>query len=388
MRRTRRIAVALAITGVSLRRLGRDRLGLFFILVLPFLIILLFGGGARSGTAADVAVGVLGGGDGPLAAELAAALEAAEGLDVTSFGELGELEESVRRGRQDAGLVIPASFDELVASGQTAEVELLAAPAGLPEGSQGAIGAAFADLDARLTTAQVAAETIGIDFAEALASTQELDVPGVSVEAVTVGEADTGAGPSAAGNLVLFIFITSLVGGSWLVESRRLGVSRRMLAAPTTAGAVLAGEALGRFTLAIGQGLLVIFGAAWLFGVDWRDPLALAAVVGLFSLCGTGAAMLFGATFNRPEQAGAVAPPLGIALGMLGGCLWPLEIVPPFMRVVGHAIPHGWAMDAVTAVVAEGAGLADVATELAVLAGFAAALLTVAAWQLRRALTR
>jgi ABC-2 type transport system permease protein len=387
MSRTSGVTVALAIAATSMRRLSRDRLGLFFIVVLPFLIILLFGG-AGSDSAETVALGVHGG-DGPLAAGLRTALEGSDALAVAVFDDREELESAVRRGRLDMGLVIPADFDERVAAGDSAEVGLLADPSGLPEGSQGAVGAAVAHIDAQLTTAQVGAHRLGLDFDAALAAAEDIDVLGVSVASETLGEADTvEAGLSAAGNLVLFVFITSLVGGAWLVESRRLGVSRRMLGTPTTAGAVLAGEALGRFTIALGQGLLVVVGAAWLFGVDWGQPLALAAVVGLFSLCGTGAAMLFGATFDRPEQAGAVVAPLGIALGMLGGCMWPLEIVPPFMRVVGHTIPHGWAMDAVTAVVTEGAGIAEIAGELAVLAGFAAVLLALATWRLHRALTR
>jgi ABC-2 type transport system permease protein len=75
-------------------------------------------------------------------------------------------------------------------------------------------------------------------------------------------------------------------------------------------------------------------------------------------------------------------------MGMLGGCMWPLEIVPPVMRTVGHAVPQAWAMDAWIALVFDGAGLGDVAGDLAVLAGFAVVLGLLARRQLRRALTR
>ena len=68
------------------------------------------------------------------------------------------------------------------------------------------------------------------------------------------------------------MFITSLAGAAGLIEARRLGVTRRLVATPTTVATVLFGEALGRFALALLQGL-IIFGVGWLvFGVDWGHP--------------------------------------------------------------------------------------------------------------------
>ncbi|MBX3287615.1 MAG: ABC transporter permease, partial [Actinobacteria bacterium] len=53
------------------------------------------------------------------------------------------------------------------------------------------------------------------------------------------------------------------------------------------------------------------------------------------------------------------------------------------MKALGHLLPHAWAVDAWTILLARGGGLADIATQLAVLAGFAAVLLVVATARLR-----
>jgi ABC-2 type transport system permease protein len=66
--------------------------------------------------------------------------------------------------------------------------------------------------------------------------------------------------------------------------------------------------------------------------------------------------------------------------------MWPLAIVPEPMRVVGHLFPQAWAMDAFIALIAKDAGLAGITRQLAVLAAFAAALLLLATWRLRKAL--
>ena len=182
------------------------------------------------------------------------------------------------------------------------------------------------------------------------------------------------------------MFITSLARAAELIEARRLGVTRRLVATPTTVATVLFGEALSRFAVAMLQGL-IIFGVGWLvFGVDWGDPPAALLLTVTFALVATGVGMLLGSVLRNAEQATSIGPPVGIALGMLGGCMWPLAIVPEPMRVVGHLFPQAWAMDAFIALIARNTGLGGITRELAVLAAFAAVLLVLATWRLRKAL--
>jgi ABC-2 type transport system permease protein len=72
---------------------------------------------------------------------------------------------------------------------------------------------------------------------------------------------------------------------------------------------------------------------------------------------------------------------------MLGGCMWPLEIVGPLMRRIGHLTPHAWAMDAFIRLIGDGAGLGQISADLAVLGGFFIVLLPLGAWRLRRTIT-
>jgi ABC-2 type transport system permease protein len=96
--------------------------------------------------------------------------------------------------------------------------------------------------------------------------------------------------------------------------------------------------------------------------------------------------MLSGTLFRTPEQAGAIGPAVGIAFGMLGGCMWPLEIVPPSVRALGHATPHAWAVDAWVEVLSRGGGLSQIAGYLGILALYAVVLLALASLRLRRSL--
>lgn len=379
-------AIALA----NLVRLSRDRLGLFFIVVLPLLIVLLFGV-ASAATQSAAPVGALVATPGPLKEDLLERLSAQDAIEVRRYGDRAALEADVRRRVLTAGIVIPTDYDERLAAGESLPLELLVDPSGTaPAAVRTTLVGAISAENVRVQTAQFAADELDVHFSEALELTDETAAEGVAVvRSEIVGEATDDVRPvdrSAAANLVLFVFLTSLVGSAALIETRRLGVAHRMLAAPTSARVILAGEAVGRFVIAMLQGLIVIAGASLLFGAQWQNPGAVWVVVALLSLAGTGAALLVGAMVSNAEQASGVSVPLGIGLGMLGGCMWPLEIVPPALRTAGHATPHAWAMDALGKVLQRNAGIVDIARELAVLAGFAVVLLALATWRYGRIL--
>jgi ABC-2 type transport system permease protein len=246
-----------------------------------------------------------------------------------------------------------------------------------------------------LRAAGFTADQTGTQFEQALGNAEVVatDLPAVTVEASTLGEAlfpdtlgrfDVGA----SSQLLLFVFLTSLVGSTALIETRRLGVSRRMLATPTSAGTILLGEALGRVAVALVQGLVIMLGAGLLFGVSWGNPLGAGALVGLFVLAASGAAMLLGALLRTPEQAGGVGILVGLALGALGGSMLPIELFSDTMRTVARFTPHAWANEGFAELVRRGGGLLDIAPQLGVLAGYAVGLFAAGGWLLHRSLTR
>jgi ABC-2 type transport system permease protein len=189
---------------------------------------------------------------------------------------------------------------------------------------------------------------------------------------------------TSASNLVLFTFVNTLAVGGFLVRTRKLGVTRRMLSTPTSPLTIVAGEALGRLIPAFVQAVGLLAVGTFIFGVQWGDPLGVAAVCVLFVLLSTAAGLLFGTMLKSEDQAITIAAPVGIALGMLGGCMWSLEGVNSAMRIAGHLSPHAWAMDAFLALIYGGVNASEILRPLLVLAGFAAVLTTLATYRLRK----
>lgn len=386
----------LAIAATSVRRLLRERSNIFFVFILPMLLILVLG--AAFGGETDPRVGVVSVGSGPLGEELAQDLRSTEGVDVRDYGAKDELVLAVERGRVDAGVIVPAGYDQALRSGDEVVVQFVIRPDPAAQVLRSALDSATSRQGGLLRAAAFAREQRELDFEQALMTARQVaeEAPRLQVRREAegdpfaldrLGQFDLGAYTQ----LLLFVFLTSLTGSSALIQARQLGVSRRMLSTPTPVGTILAGEALGRLAVALVQGLFIMLGSALVFGVDWGDPLGAAAILVVFSAGAAAAGMLMGSVFKNDQQAGGIGVVAGLGLAALGGCMLPLAVMKVFAPTlwrVAHLTPHAWGVEAFEELILRQGNLLDILPELGILAAFALAVFSLATWRLRIALTR
>ena len=381
----------LAIAGTELRRFVRDRSNIFFALIFPLLLVVViglqFGGGGPSGRVA------LAGSDGELSTALAAELSDAGGTVTATDTE--DMRELVARGRVDVGLLVDDDAEEAFAAGEPTEIELIStSDAGAPAGVQ-LVRTALQTLS--LDHTQLAALTdAGVPAAEADAALSEarqavapvelrvVDVDEIAQELGGLGQFDLGA----ATMVLLFVFLSTLGSGVTLIQSRRLGVQGRVLAAPVSGTQAILGQVLGRWVIASFQGVYIMVASVLVFGVDFGDVGLALLIVLVFGLVATGAAMVLGSLMDHEGAANGVSVGLGLVLAALGGCMFPLELMPDTLRTVAHATPHAWGYEAFAEIQRHEGGLADIAPQLGVLAAMALLLVLLGAWALRRSVAR
>lgn len=381
----------LAIAGVSLRRLFRERSNIFYVIVSPLLFLLVlglvFGGGQ------PLRLGVAGELSDPMAQRLVDRLDSDGRVVVDRFDTGEALRVEVQRGTVNAGVLIPDGYGRQVREGGQAEVTFLSRtgdPGGVELGVW--VRSVVRQESALLQAAHAGGQAAGMSFEDGLRAADAVTSPGVRVELTTAGEAlfPTGLNrfaPSAPSLLLLFTFLTSLTASLNLIQSRRLGVTGRIMATPTPMATIVAGEALGRFAVALTQGLVVMGGAALLFGVDWGDPAGAAALLVVYCLVGSGAAMLLGSLFREEGPAIGVALGLGLGLGALGGTMLPLELMSDSLRTIARFTPHAWGYEGFAELVRFGGGIGDILPQLGVLSAYAAVLFALGIWRLHRAVT-
>ena len=387
---------ALAIAASNLRRFARDRANVFFVLILPMLLILVLG--SVFGRGFDLRLGLVAPGTGDLTSALVEGLEAQGAFVVHRLNDPDSVVRAVERGELEAGLILPPNYDDAVRTGDTVEIDFIARPGQDSLSIRRTIDALLAE---QMTLPRIAAFVAGegaatydqalVQAAAAIAETDGVQVTstiaGQSAVARPSGQFDLGAQQQ----LMLFMFLTSLAGSAALVQTRRLGIARRMFATPTTVRTILLGEGLGRFGVALVQGVYIMLGTMLMFGVRWGDPVGAVLIVMAFGLVGSGAAMLMGALFSNDQQAAPVGVFLGLGTAALGGCMLPLyvmELFAPGVWTAAHVTPHAWALEAFEALVRDDGGIGDVLPFLGILLGYAAAFYALAIWRLRAVLTR
>ncbi|MDE2991478.1 MAG: ABC transporter permease [Chloroflexota bacterium] len=388
---------ALAIAASNLRRFARERSNVFFVLILPMLLILVLG--SVFGRGFEPRVGLVAPGTGDPTSALVEGLEAHEGFVVHRHDDGDTVVRAVERGELEAGLILPPGYDEAIRDGSAVEIDFIARTGQDSLSIRRTIDALLAEQMALPRIAAFVSREAEISYDQALARAAAVttNATGVQVAATVAGESfiarrswgqfDLGAQQQ----LMLFMFLTSLAGSAALVQTRRLGIARRMFATPTTVRTILLGEGLGRFGVALVQGVYIMLGTMLIFGVRWGDPLSAVMIVLAFGLVGSGAAMLMGALFSNDQQAAPVGVFLGLGTAALGGCMMPLyvmELFAPAVWTAAHVMPHAWALEAFEVLAIQDGGLGDVLPFLGILLGYAAAFYVLAIWRLRVVLTR
>lgn len=378
----------LSIAANELRRTYRYKANVFFFVLLPLAIVMLLG--AAFGNQ-EAKIGLVAPGT-PAARDLAHDIAGVDKLSVVRFDTRAQLVSAVERGKVQGGVVIPPGFDRDLSGASTVKIVYYARPDNLGQQARLGVASQITKSDARFSAARFVLREGAASSMDAARTRVDRTAPFVQQVTVTVhskGRSAISAFTSAAsGELILFIFLSTLNAAFSLVEARRIGISRRVLSTPTSVRTLIAGHVVARYMIGLAQALIIVGGSILLFSVDFGDPLATAAVVASFALVATGISLLLGAVGKTEQQVSAVALLAALIMAAVGGSMAPLEVFSPAMRTVAHLTPHGWANDAFSHIINDRAGVTDIFGQIGVLLAMGVVSIALATHMLRRSITR
>lgn len=277
-------------------------------------------------------------------------------------------------------LTIPAGFTSDVLAGTQRELRLVKDP-GADEGFSLAaevhVARAIVRTLGRLVEMRVAGDPMegDDDPSETFASLDERErlVDLVVTTAGTGTPVPSGSAQSVPGILTMTVLMMTVIyGGVFLTNEKREGMLRRQMSAPISRRGVVAGKLLGRASIAGAQAVVLLAVGRFGFGVDYGSLAGLVVLCVAYVVAVAGLATLIGAALRTPEQASTVGWLVSMALAAMGGCWWPSEVMPEWLRRAAHVLPTSWAMDGFHALISFGRGLDGVLLPAAVLLAFAA----------------
>ncbi len=177
---------------------------------------------------------------------------------------------------------------------------------------------------------------------------------------------------SLPGIMVMYLLMNLLIfGGSSIATARRSGGLRRLSIQPVNALQIVFGKLYGLMLLGVVQISGYLLAGQFLFKVNVGDQLfAIALTLLIFAWVSASLGMLIGFLIKSDDKVVGLAIMISLPLAALGGCWWPMEVVPETFRIIAHVSPCAWAMDSLHQLITFGSGLQNVIFPLSVLAAY------------------
>ena len=164
---------------------------------------------------------------------------------------------------------------------------------------------------------------------------------------------------SMIGFSLFFSMYTMVFGIGTILNDRQYKTWQRMLISPVSKASILGGSMVVAYlTGAIQIGVLIL-GGKYLLGVDWGSSiLGVLMVAGSFVFTVTSMGLLLSGVVKTHGQLSSITPVVLTSTSMLGGCMWPLEIVNnKLLLFLAELTPQKWAMQGMESIASKGMGL-------------------------------
>ena len=338
----------LLLTLMYLRAYMRDRTAMFFSLIVPLMLMLIFGS-LNLGAFGKVSLALDDQANNAASQQFVSALEKVDTMVVTREPSEAALQR-LRRTELDMLLVIPRDFAIApTRAGQPVPTVTVYGNAARPQ--QVSVGGAIVnELITRLSYA--------VNQSAPVVNVEQKDVAGVRLRYVDF------LVPGILGVNVMQLAIFSVAFA--LVVDKRRGVLRRIMATPLRPATFLASQVVTRLVLATLQVLVLIGVAIFLFDVHplgGIGPLLLVALLGAVLFLTIGFALAGWA--ETENQVPAIAQLITLPQFFFSGVFFSKEAAPEIIRPITNALPLTFLNDALREISVQGASIWDVRGQIA-----------------------
>jgi ABC-2 type transport system permease protein len=384
----------LAFTKRSLLQFRHDRRTFAFIIVMPLLMILIFGY-TFGGDVKGIKVALINQDEGiqpiavpgnPFPQGLFLAQNITASLDTTTLSLQASTDPVSARKQVDDGtlwaaIIFPENFSENFLSGLS-HPESVARPQieVYLDGSNPTIAGTVLR-----TVSQAIQETM-----KTFASRLNLSQTNASLAVETVyayGGGNTRFIDYFAPGVISFaiMMVTTMITIILFVNERRTGTLQRLLASPAKEHEIVIGYSLAFATIGLLQSVVVLTAALLIFNVSIVGNIFLALlVVMLIALGHQGLGILLSAGARNELQAIQFIPLILFPSILLAGLFWPIESIPSYLQPLCYIIPLRYGIDAERSIMLRGWGLGQVWIDIVFLIVFAMLTITGSVLLLKR----
>lgn len=338
------------------RKLIRARVVLLNLFLLPMLLIFILGNAlsgviGTNGDAPDIKIvtGIVNQGgesaDNPGLSAFLSSPELGKSVEVQKVADRDKAKDLLRSGEIDYAVMIPADFDERVASGDPAKWEYLLGKDRLVNLIAGTIFDAYLnEINRMQSTALVLGPETVIPVLEEAEKATQVYVQNTSLN--EKGDNYSSFQYYAASMLIMFLLYSGIMVSESLnteIEGRTLYRLGSMPVSPLT---IFVGKIFGNSVITLLQAATIVYGTSWLYGVNWGNhPAYLLAICVLVVLCSMMLAVVCTLLTKSQTAANAVVQVVIITMTFLSGGFQPIPI--DLIQKLGEFTVNHWALQGI-----------------------------------------
>lgn len=163
---------------------------------------------------------------------------------------------------------------------------------------------------------------------------------------------------SMIGFTLFFSMYTMVFSIGTILNDKQYKTWERMLVSPASKSSILGGTmTVSYLTGAVQMGVLILCGK-YLLKIDWGNSMAgVLLVSAAFVFATTSLGLMLSSFIKTQGQLGTIAPIVLTSTSMIGGCMWPLEIVNnKALLFLAELTPQKWAMQGIESIASMGMG--------------------------------
>jgi ABC-2 type transport system permease protein len=378
----------------ELLELTRKRLGLVLMIIMPFLMLVMFGFIYPNTTAApqNLPVAMVDLSNSADSANFIAQLQKLSNdsvkMDFSTVGSMDDARSMISRGELDGAIIVPADFASEVALGRTANVTVLY------DNSNPQVGAEVLGEASGLITG-ISGMKSAMTVMELGAKANQTVDPQAVLQPYSPQAQGTVPGSNyfnflAPGMLIMIVMMGAMTGiPEGISEEKERGTFDGVLSAPIHPVSIIIGKTASLTLQGFMQGIIVLILAVLFFGVHIQGSILLVfflLLLGVFSFIGLG--ILFTSISEDNKTSMLIANLLMFPMMFVSGIMFPVQQMPWFMQWLSQLIPITYAADAMRKVMILNAGLQDVLPQIAILFVFGIVTMSVAIPVFQRSMKR
>lgn len=176
---------------------------------------------------------------------------------------------------------------------------------------------------------------------------------------------------SLAGFSLFFTMFLIFFGIGSIIDEKNNFVWQRQLVSPIKNNTILSANMIATFIVGFINIIVMVYAGKYLFHIDWgKSDIGVLLILGTFIFSVTCLGLFVSSFMKNQQQLSSITPVILVSTSMLGGCMWPLEMIQSkALLFLASLTPQKWALEGIKKMIMYGHGIEAAVMPVLVLLG-------------------